>query len=218
MLHAMGRAVRVIVVEDHSRTRRELVGALSADARTEVAGESATGDGGVALAEKVQPDVAVVDLGLPDLSGAVVLERIARAAPACRSLALTVCDDPARVLEAVLAGASGYLLKDAPVEEIVDAVVELAGGRAPVSSRVAGALLERVRSVAARPPRVPLTRRESDVLAYFVEGFTYQEVAVALGVSPLTVHGYAKSLYEKLDVTSKAEAAAWAARNGYGRA
>jgi DNA-binding NarL/FixJ family response regulator len=152
-------------------------------------------------------DLAIVDLGLPDGSGIELIRELG--AGPTRAAAFTIFDDRERVLGALRAGAIGYLLKDEPVDRVLQQVQECLDGHFPVSSRVARYLLE-----LCRPALVtsPLTAREQDVLGALERGDTYAECAERLGISLGTVQTHVKSLYRKLEVSSRTEAAAWAAR------
>jgi DNA-binding NarL/FixJ family response regulator len=161
-----------------------------------------------ALADAAPADLAIVDLGLPDGAGSTVIAKLA--ARGVRSVAFTVFDDRASVLAAVHAGAVGYLLKEEPLDRVLAQLDECLDGAMPISSRVARYLFELGRAEATA---VVLTEREEEVLACLMKGETYDECATSLGVRLGTVQTHVKNLYRKLDVTTKAEAAAWAARH-----
>jgi len=162
---------------------------------------------GRALARSASFALAIVDLGLPDGSG---IELIRELAPGpTRAVAFTIFDDRERVLGALRAGAVGYLLKDEAVERVVAQVEECLDGHFPVSSRVARYLLELCRPASLTSP---LTAREQDVLGCLERGHSYAECARSLGITLGTVQTHVKSLYRKLEVSTRAEATAWAAR------
>lgn len=152
--------------------------------------------------------LAVVDLGLPDGHGTDVIAALAKRNVRC--VAFTIFDDRTAVLGAVGAGAVGYILKDEPVDRLLVQLDECLDGGNPISSRVARYLFELGR---ATPSEVALTDREEAVLSCLRRGCTYDECADALGVRLGTVQTHVKNLYRKLDVTTKAEAAAWATRH-----
>jgi two-component system, NarL family, nitrate/nitrite response regulator NarL len=181
-----------------------------------VCGTAATGEDGVALARKERPDVALVDLGLPRMSGEEVIAAIRQELPKTKCIALTAVDIPARVLAALRAGAAGYILKPFHASELARAVEEvLSGEAAPISPRAAKVLLSELRG---DPPDQrsgpPLSKRELEVLELLVHGHTYADVAQALGIAEGTVQTYVKRIYEKLDVSTKAEAALLAVARG----
>lgn len=152
-------------------------------------------------------DLAIVDLGLPDGSGIELIRELST--ERLRAVAFTIFDDRERVLGALRAGAIGYLLKDEPVERVITQVEECLDGHFPVSSRVARYLVELCRPAELESP---LTAREQDVLGCLERGDSYAECAKRLGITLGTVQTHVKSLYRKLEVSSRAEATAWAAR------
>jgi DNA-binding NarL/FixJ family response regulator len=161
-----------------------------------------------ALGDRAPADLAIVDLGLPDGDGATVIGALR--ARGIRSVAFTIFDDRDHVLASVRAGAVGYLLKEEPIDRLLVQLDECLDGATPVSSRVARHLFELVR---AEESDVELTGREEDLLVCLRRGETYEECATSLGVRIGTVQTHVKKLYRKLDVTTKAEAAAWATRH-----
>ncbi len=151
--------------------------------------------------------LVIVDLGLPDGSGIDLIRELT--SERLRAVAFTIFDDRERVLGALRAGAVGYLLKDEPVERVTTQVEECLDGHFPVSSRIARYLLELCRPVELQSP---LTARETDVLGCLERGDSYAECAKRLGITLGTVQTHVKSLYRKLEVSSRAEATAWAVR------
>ncbi len=208
-------AVRAIAIEDDEAVARLISQVLSSHG-FEVCGTAATGEEGLALARREKPDVALVDLGLPRMSGEEVIAAIRQELPKTSCIALTAVDIPARVLAALRAGASGYILKPFHASELAHAVEEvLSGVAAPISPRAAKVLLAELRG---DPPDQrqgpPLSKRELEVLELLVHGHTYADVAQALGIAEGTVQTYVKRIYEKLDVSTKAEAALLAVARG----
>jgi two-component system nitrate/nitrite response regulator NarL len=208
-------AIRAITIEDDEAVARLISQVLSSHG-FEVLGTAPTGEDGVALARKVRPDVALVDLGLPRMSGEEVIAAIHQELPKTKCIALTAVDIPARVLAALRAGAAGYILKPFHASELAHAVEEvLSGEAAPISPRAAKVLLSELRG---DPPEQrqgpPLSKRELEVLELLVHGHTYADVAQALGIAEGTVQTYVKRIYEKMDVSTKAEAALIAVARG----
>lgn len=160
-----------------------------------------------ALGRSAAFELAIVDLGLPDGSGIDLIRELTT--ERLRAVAFTIFDDRARVLGALRAGAIGYLLKDEPAERVITQVEECLSGHFPVSSRVARYLLELCRPADLESP---LTARERDVLSCLERGDSYAECAKHLGITLGTVQTHVKSLYRKLEVSSRAEATAWAVR------
>jgi DNA-binding NarL/FixJ family response regulator len=209
--------VRAIAVEDDEAVSRLIAQVLTSHG-IEVVGTAATGEDGVALARLTKPDVALVDLGLPRMSGEDVIATIRRDLPKTACIALTAVDIPARVLAAMRAGASGYILKPFHAADLTKAVEEvLSGDSAPISPRAAKVLLSEFRGDAPdqKPSSGPaLSKRELEVLGLLVHGHTYADVAHALGLAEGTVQTYVKRIYEKMDVSTKAEAALLAVARG----
>jgi DNA-binding NarL/FixJ family response regulator len=208
-------AVRAIAIEDDEAVAR-LISQVLTSHGFEVCGTALTGEDGLTLARKEKPDVALVDLGLPRMSGEEVIAAIRKDLPKTKCIALTAVDIPARVLGALRSGAAGYILKPFHASELARAVEEvLSGEAAPISPRAAKVLLAELRG---DPPEQrngpPLSKRELEVLELLVHGHTYADVAQALGIAEGTVQTYVKRIYEKLDVSTKAEAALLAVARG----
>ncbi|MBI5070571.1 MAG: response regulator transcription factor [Deltaproteobacteria bacterium] len=208
-------AVRAIAIEDDEAVARLIAQVLSSHG-FQVCGTALTGEDGLALARKEKPDVALVDLGLPRMSGEEVIHAIHQELPKTKCIALTAVDIPARVLGALRSGAAGYILKPFHASELARAVEEvLSGEAAPISPRAAKVLLAELRG---DPPEQrngpPLSKRELEVLELLVHGHTYADVAQALGIAEGTVQTYVKRIYEKMDVSTKAEAALLAVARG----
>jgi DNA-binding NarL/FixJ family response regulator len=208
-------AVRAIAIEDDEAVARLIAQVLSSHG-FEVCGTALTGEEGLALARKEKPDVALVDLGLPRMSGEEVIQAIKKELPKTKCIALTAVDIPARVLAAMRSGAAGYILKPFHASELARAVEEvLSGEAAPISPRAAKVLLAELRGDPPEQRNGPaLSKRELEVLELLVHGHTYADVAQALGIAEGTVQTYVKRIYEKLDVSTKAEAALLAVARG----
>jgi DNA-binding NarL/FixJ family response regulator len=208
-------AVRAIAIEDDDAVAKLIAQVLSAHGY-DVRGTAPTGEEGLALARREKPDVALVDLGLPKMSGEQVIQALRTELPSTACIALTAVDIPARVLGALRAGAGGYILKPFHAAELGRAVQDvLSGNAAPISPRAAKVLLSELRG---DPPQQtgehPLSKRELEVLHLLVHGHTYADVGTALGIAEGTVQTYVKRIYEKLDVSTKAEAAFLAVSRG----
>ena len=213
--------IRVLVVDDHDVFRHGLAQLLAAEGLAVVA-EASGGEAGVRLASELRPDVVLMDLSMPGMSGVEATRAIAAAAPdAPRVVVLTLSDDDATMLEALLAGAAGYLLKEATLEEIVRAVRAAAAGDAVIPPRVAPELLRRLREVeTARASAtsgdgsVELSERELEVLRLIVDGRDNAAIAAELFISPNTVKSHVASIFEKLGVESRLQASVQALRRG----
>jgi DNA-binding NarL/FixJ family response regulator len=206
-------ALRLVVVDDHPVVRDGLRGMLGTQPDFAIVGEAATGSEALTVVEAVRPDVVLTDLRLPEPSGGALIRLLLERVPTARVLVLTTHDTDSDVLPAVEAGAIGYLLKDAPREELFRAVRAAARGEAVLSPSVAAVLLARVRP--GRPaPTTRLSAREREILALVAEGRTNRETAAALFISEATVKTHLLHIYAKLEVPDRASAVSAAHRRG----
>lgn len=200
--------LRVALVEDHAGTREALVhGLADHPERVQVVGVFASGEG--FLGAEPDADVVLVDLGLPGMSGVQVIGAVTRERPAMRSVALTIFDDEDTVVEALAAGAGGFLLKDEPIDRVLSAIEEVTWGGRPLSSAVAGFLIER--ALRFSPP-VILTEREAEVAEALAAGLSYADCGRMLGIATSTVQDFVKRIYKKIDIRSKRELRLWLAQ------
>ena len=201
----MADRVRVALCDDHAVVRSGLRAILEAEPDLEVVGESGTAAEAVALAREAQPDVFVMDIGLPDRSGIAATADVCQASPATRVLVLTVHDDVTYLRRAFDAGAVGYLVKEAADVELVQAVRQVAAGKQYVHPSLGAALL--AREVAPARPAGPggeLSEREVEVLRLIAGGLTNAEIAARLYVSVRTVETHRAHIHQKLDVRTRA--------------
>ena len=212
MPSSSGAAIRVVVVEDDPVLRVELERAIGAAEGMTLVGSFGTGD--AAMAFRGEADVALVDLGLPDAAGSDVIRVLRAERPDLDVLVHTVHADRAMVFEAIVAGASSYVLKGISAGELLDAVRELRAGGAPMSPKIARDVIAAFRQQGTVAERYALSAREKDVLRGLEDGLSYKEVASDLHLSTHTVHSHIKRIYEKLHATSKAEALAKARLRG----
>ncbi|PGH47603.1 response regulator transcription factor [Streptomyces sp. Ru87] len=204
------RPVTLVIVDDHPVVRDGLRGMFAAHDGFEVLGEAGDGVQGVALAERLDPDVVLLDLRMPGGGGVEAIKEIGRRGLRSRVLVLTTYDTDSDTLPAIEAGATGYLLKDAPRDELFAAVRAAAEGRTVLSPAVASRLVDRVRT----PGREPLSTREREVLALVAKGNSNREIAAALFISEATVKTHLAHLYAKLGVNDRAAAVAVAYERG----
>ncbi|TQM84545.1 LuxR family two component transcriptional regulator [Saccharothrix saharensis] len=203
--------ISLLIVDDHPVVRDGLRGMFGADPRFEVLGEASDGAEAVTAGERLRPDVILMDLRMPGTDGVNAIRELAKRGVPSRVLVLTTYDTDSHVLPAIEAGATGYLLKDAPREELVRAVEAAARGQAVLSPTVATRLLGQVR----RPAPAPLSQRELEVLELIARGSTNREAAKRLFISETTVKTHLLHVYAKLGVNDRAAAVAAAFSRGY---
>jgi DNA-binding NarL/FixJ family response regulator len=209
-----GDALRVVLVDDHQLFREGLRGLLEADGMV-VVGEGADGHEAVALARQLQPDVLVIDLRMGSASGPEALRSVTASHPEIRTVVVTVSAERGDVLDALAAGARGYLLKDTSVDQLAIGVRQAAEGQIVISSALAGALRTHVRAGArGEEHRQSLTPREQAVLRLMADGADNGEIGRELSISPHTVKQYVTNIFEKLGVRSRVQAAVHAVRVG----
>lgn len=204
--------IRLLIVDDHPVVRDGLKGMFTSDPGCEVVGEAKDGAEAVALAESLRPDVILMDLHMPGVDGVSAIRQLAERGSPARVLVLTTYDQDSYVLPAIEAGATGYLLKDAPRDELLRAVRAVAGGQTVLSPAVAGRLVRQVRSPQADAPS--LSQRELEILQLVADGTTNREIARALFISEATVKTHLLHIYEKLGASDRAAAVAEAYRRG----
>jgi len=205
-------AVRLLLVDDHEVVRRGLRDLLNGEDDIEVVAEAGSVDEAVVQATASKPDVAIVDVRLPDGNG-VELCRTLRALPdGPRCLVLTAFDDEEALVGAIMAGASGYLLKQVRGHDLVNAVHEVAAGRSLLDPVTTARVLERMRRAADSDELNILTERERKVLELIGEGMTNRQIAEQLFLAEKTVKNYVTSVLAKLGMERRTQAAAWVAR------
>jgi DNA-binding NarL/FixJ family response regulator len=202
--------IGLLIVDDHPVVRDGLRGMFAGDPGFRVLGEAATGVEALAVAETVQPDVILMDLRMPGMNGVTAITALRERGITARVLVLTTYDTDRDVLPAIEAGATGYLLKDAPRDDLVRAVRAAARGEAVLSPSVATRLMGRLRS----PAHEPLSQRELEVLGLIARGSTNREAAAQLFISEATVKTHLLHIYAKLGVNDRAAAVAAAFERG----
>ncbi len=211
-----GNDLKVIVVDDHELFRRGLIGLLE-ERGIPVVGEAGLAADAIAQAAQVGRCVVLMDLNMPGMSGIEATQRLTAAAPLARVLVLTVFVDDQHVIDALLAGACGYVLKDAPLEQIVEGIRAAERGESLISPRIASRLVRRLREPDAVEPSVTgeqLTRRELEVLELLSRGMDNSEIAHALYLSQHTVKNHVSTILMKLQVENRIQAAVRAVRGG----
>jgi DNA-binding NarL/FixJ family response regulator len=202
--------IRLLVADDHPVVRNGLIGMFARETEFEVLGEAADGAEAVRMAAALLPDVILMDLRMPGMDGVAAITELARRGVAARVLVLTTYDTDSHVLPAIEAGATGYLLKDAPRDELLRAVRAASRGESVLSPAVAARLMSRVRS----PGAGPLSQREIQVLELVAAGTTNREAATRLFITEATVKTHLLNIYAKLGVSDRAAAVAEAFNRG----
>jgi DNA-binding NarL/FixJ family response regulator len=202
--------IRVVLVDDHQLLRDSLRSLLDAEPDIDVVG--AAGDGGeaVPLALQTRPDVVLMDLSMPRMGGVEATRRLLAEQPGVQVVVLTSFPDQELIVDAVQAGAVGYLLKDAAPEEVVRAVRSAAAGESPLDGRVARTLLTRGRTTG----ETTLTEREREVLRLVARGLANKQIARRLGIAERTVKAHLTSAFQRIGATDRTQAALWATRHG----
>ncbi|MBT9490423.1 MAG: response regulator transcription factor [Rubrivivax sp.] len=222
----------VLIVEDEPEFLQRFTEAVLADPELSLVAGVTTGRAGLAMLDAQPPDVMLVDLGLPDISGIELIRHAAKHLPSCDVLVVTMFADDAHVLGSIEAGATGYLLKDAQATRIASAIHEVRAGGSPISPSIARKVLAAFRVapqagvqtpapaaaapvVAAAPAEPsPLSERETEILRLVAKGFSFDAVGELLAISPHTVVTHVKKIYRKLAVHSRGEAVYEASQMG----
>jgi DNA-binding NarL/FixJ family response regulator len=205
--------VGVFVLDDHEIVRRGIRGLLEAEPDIRVIGEAGTASAALAQIPALHPDVAVLDVRLPDGDGVSVCREVRSQVPEVACLMLTAFGDEQALLDAVMAGAAGYVLKQIRGCDLVGAVRAVASGQSLLDRRAASQLLTRLRDKATAPgPLAELTPHERDILELIGEGLTNREIAERLSIAEKTVKNYASTMFRKLGLEQRTAAAAYAAR------
>lgn len=214
----MADLIRVLVVDDHPVWRDGIRGDLDASTIAEVVGEADDGGAAVEAARAAMPDVVLMDLQMPVVSGVEATRRIVEESPHIKVLVLSASAEEQDVLEAVKAGASGYLLKSTSGAEVVDAVRRVNSGEPVFTPSLAGLVLEEFRRVAGSEPAEPrLTQRENEILKFVAKGYAYKEIAEKLFISTKTVQNHVQNILVKLQMKKRYELMRYGIQRGLDR-
>lgn len=203
--------IRVLLADDHLVVRTGLSQLLESLDDIEVVGAAADGDEAVAMATEHQPEVVLMDLSMPGTDGVEATRRIVSSQPGTRVVVFTSFSDRERILEALDAGAIGYLLKDAEPDEIHRGIQAAARGESPLAPKAAHALIS---ARTERKPSSTLTDREREVLILLAQGMANKQIARRLGISEKTVKAHLTNVFQRIGVADRTQAALWAERNG----
>ena len=210
--------LRVLIVDDHDLFRNGLRNLLEGEG-VQIVGEAGAGQEAVRIVREVAPDVVVMDLNMPGMGGVEATRHITSIAPLTRVLMLTISDQDNDVIDAILAGACGYLLKDASIQDLMTGIRAAALGESLISPTIAAKVLQRLRASSKRPEiestiRAELSDREIEVLKLIANGKDNAMIAAELHISPKTVKNHISNILMKLQIDNRIQAAVYAVRSG----
>jgi DNA-binding NarL/FixJ family response regulator len=198
---------KVAIVEDDALSREKLAGLISRADGLRCIGTFADGEKALAEIPRLKPDVVLMDINLPGMSGIECVRSLKVLLPSVQIVMLTVYDDIGQIFQSLMAGACGYLLKRTPPDKLLEAITETQLGGAPMTRHIARKVVQYFHQFDAVSPEAgKLSKREQETLALLAEGFRYKEIADKLEISPFTVREYVHSIYQKLHVSSRMEA------------
>jgi DNA-binding NarL/FixJ family response regulator len=209
-------SIRALIVDDHPVTREGLRTALElSEEVVVVVGEAGTGEEAVERARELAPDVVFMDVRMPGMDGIEATRRIREASPVTKIILITIDESRGAISEAIRAGVSGYLLKDASPDALVDAARNAVEGNAVIHPHLTKTFIEEAQAATSDDPRpAPLSKREREILQKVADGATTRQVASELGISPHTVKTHLERIFEKLGANDRAQAVAIAIRTG----
>ena len=210
--------IRVLLVDDHDLFRTGLRTLLE-EQDVRIVGEASAGTEAVRLVRELAPDVVVMDLNMPGITGVEATRQITAIAPLTRVLVLTISDQDGDVMDAILAGACGYLLKDSSIQELMRGIESAGSGESIVSPAIASKMLQRIRASSSQPEiertiRSELSEREIEVLKLIANGKDNAMIAAELHISPKTVKNHISNILMKLQIDNRIQAAVYAVRSG----
>ncbi|HTY35677.1 MAG TPA: response regulator transcription factor [Bacteroidota bacterium] len=207
-------SITVVTIEDHPEFRKGISFVLQTTDGFRCIGEYGSAE--EALAEMPKPDVVLLDLNLPGMSGLDAIERLKKRFPGTRILILTVFEDEEHIFPAIVAGADGYILKKTPTARLLQAIEDAVAGGSPMTPMIAKMTLDLFKRFAPRKsPDDPLTSREREILSLLVDGLGNDEISTRLFISVQTVRNHIRHIYEKLHVHSKSQAVIKAIKQGF---
>ena len=207
--------IRILVVDDHPVVRRGLSSWIKIHAGLELAGEASDGANAVILCQSLQPDIVMLDLVMPGMSGIEVIEQIKDSTPDIRILVVTSFAEEDQIIAAIKAGAEGYLLKDSPPEMLLQAIQDIYRGESSLHPAAARTLIHEFNQPLDQPQTdFPLTKREIDVLKLVAKGYSNQNIADQLSLSEGTVRTHVRNILAKLNLENRTQATLFALREG----
>jgi DNA-binding NarL/FixJ family response regulator len=208
-------SIRALIVDDHPVTREGLRTALElSDEVVVVVGEAGSGEEAVERARELSPDVVFMDVRMPGMDGIEATRRIKEASPDTKVILITIDESRGAISDAIHAGVSGYLLKDASPDALVDAARNAIEGNAVIHPQLTKTFIEEAQAATDEPRPAPLSKREREILQKVADGATTRQVASELGISPHTVKTHLERIFEKLGANDRAQAVAIAIRTG----
>jgi DNA-binding NarL/FixJ family response regulator len=212
-------ALRVLIVDDHDLFRSGLRNLLEEEGGVEIVGEAGGGQEALRIVRELAPDVVVMDLNMPGMTGVEATRHITSFAPLTRVVMLTISDQDSDVIDAILAGACGYLLKDSSIQDLMAGIRAASMGESLISPTIAAKVLQRIRASSTQPQiestiRAELSEREIDVLKLIANGKDNAMIAAELHISPKTVKNHISNILMKLQIDNRIQAAVYAVRSG----
>lgn len=209
----MKKNIKMIIVDDSEVVRLGLKSLLSMYPHLEIVGEAANADQAICLTKEKRPDVILMDIRMPQKSGISACKEILSLYPHTSIIMLTSYDDDEAIYESIMAGASGYILKEISSDDIIHSIEEVAKGRSLLDPAITAKVFKRMRMTEIEKKIQELTAQEKQVLSYISQGLTNKEIAKVMVLSEKTIRNYISQIFSKLEVHNRAEAAVFAVRN-----
>jgi NarL family two-component system response regulator LiaR len=218
-MNKMPLPIRLLLVDDHELLRQGTAELLGRQPDLQIVGQAADGRQAIDLARQLMPDIVIMDIRMPEMSGLEATRRLRQELPGIRVLVLTAYDDADYVFPLLEAGAAGYLLKSAPVAHLIQAIRQVDAGETPLDPAIAHLLVERLGETQSKQPPGALyenlTVREHEVLARLAAGLSNRRIGQGLGISERTVQAHLTSIFGKMQVTSRTQAVTEAVKRGW---